>query len=480
MNEAEDKSEQGTMSFGQQRQASSTQPTVAVIADDESWSEDKISFNETNSESTPLRTLTADCPNPPEFYNASEIYPEVVRDGTALPEVIARKHSYSSKENLQTLSADNPTRQKRNRLRFWILVGLLAVVIIATVIGGVVGCTLREKPSTKTKILNTTALASVSYKRADGVSQYRVYFQAESGALWQTVWDSATEKWAASPLKERGVADVAGEPEVKRGTPLAAHVYGSVESEEYEYHLFFLDVSNKIWELVSTNPERMWDFSPKGALKGNYTAAASSNLASYGRQCGQECGNATSVVVWQSSDSEIWLAGYEPGYGWVSFSMNATVEPPPVQGTAIAVVSLGASEGVMSVYVNNGSPTRLRFNITDGWTVDGSLGGSIAPDAALAGLITNYDDANTETADVKVLATRPESSGGILLWQDGKLDTSWLNGNADPPLFSVSNFSAITSNQAGRVYALEETQITEWRWKSSNGSFVRVGYVITN
>lgn len=194
------------------------------------------------------------------------------------------------------------------------------------------------------------------------------------------------------------------------------------------------------------------------------------------------------------------LAGYEASHGWASFSMNASIVPPPVHGTSITILSLGANEGVMSIYVNNGSPTQLHFNITDGWTLDGqyskmryvkdpqltsinnvgSLSGSIDPDAALTGLITNYDNATAETADVKIIATKPESSGGIFLWQDGRLDTSWLNSNLDPPLAAVSNSSSITSNQAGRVYAIEKKRITEWRWENSNSSFVRVGPVNTN
>lgn len=110
----------------------------------------------------------------------------------------------------------------------------------------------------------------------------------------------------------------------------------------------------------------------------------------------------------------------------------------------------------------------------------GTLEGTIDPDAALAALITNYDTANSETAEVNVIATRPESSGGVSLWLNGSLDTSWLNSNAKPPLSSVSNSSAITSNQAGRVYAMEGIRIAEWRWESNNSSYVRVGTVDTD
>ncbi|KAL1648126.1 hypothetical protein SLS58_002453 [Diplodia intermedia] len=319
---------------------------------------------------------TPDHENYPEVYNASEHYPEVVRDGNSLPEAVS-KQAYSSKEALGAPEGIEQTRLRQNRLRIWLLVALLVVVVIVAVVGGVVGsgAASRQESRPATEILDSTALASVSYKRADGVSQYRVYFQTGSGTLCQSVWDSETGEWTAAPLKKANAANVTGEPVVKLGTPLAAHVYGSISSDEYEYHLFFLDVDDGIWELVSADPDNMWTFSVDSALKGNYTASPSSKLASYGRQCGEECGNATSVVVWQNDKDEIWLAGYEPGHGWVSFVMNATVEPPPVHGTSIAIVSLGASEGVMSIYVNNGNPTQFHFNITDGWTLDGWCSG---------------------------------------------------------------------------------------------------------
>lgn len=237
-------------------------------------------------------------------------------------------------------------------------------------------------------MLNTTALAAVSYKQADGVEQYRVYFQAESGALCQAAWKSGTGRWEAVPLRRNGngtTAD-AGEPEVKVGTPLSAHVYGSVVGREdaaYEYHVFFLDMEDRIWDLVSADPDDMWRVvadQGSDAMRGDYTAGAFSRLASYGRQCGQECGNASSVVVWQGADEGVWLAGYEPAKGWAAFAMNATVEPRPVRGTAVSIVSLGSDEGVMSVYLNTGSPTRLHFNITDGWALDGGCFESNPPE----------------------------------------------------------------------------------------------------
>lgn len=428
----------------------------------------------------PPENSKIDHENYPEVYNASEVYPEALKDENSLPEVAISNEPQLVEGRGYTKNGWTGQSFWRKRW-FWILVGVLAVVILVAVVGGVVGSGATSRQNSRAiTILNTTALASMSYKQADGTSQYRVYFQAESGALYQSVWSSETQRWAASPLKRPGSADVTGEPAVKLGTPLSAHVYGSVENEDYEYHVFFLDVNNSIWELVSTDPDDMWNLTSTSSMKANYAAAPFSKLASYGRQCGEECGNATSIVVWQSEDDEIWLAGYKPSEGWLAFAMNVTVEPPPVQGTSISIVSLGPDEGLMSVYVNTGSPTRLHFNITDGWTLDGSVSGKIDPGAAITSLITNYDTADAETAELKVICTRPESSGGIFLWQNGKLDTSWLNSNADPPLSTVSNSSSITSNQAGGVYAMEGSRIAEWRWESNNSSFVRIGIVDTS
>lgn len=144
-----------------------------------------------------------------------------------------------------------------------------------------------------------------------------------------------------------------------------------LSQDEYEYHLFFLDTSNRIWGIVSDDPEDMWKISAESALEGNYTAASYSKLASYGRQCGGNCGNATSIVIWQSENNTIWLAGYQPGSGWQSFANDADLDSSPVQGTSISTVSLGADEGLMSIYVNTGRPTELHFNRTDGWASNG-------------------------------------------------------------------------------------------------------------
>ncbi|KAF4537402.1 uncharacterized protein LTHEOB_1593 [Lasiodiplodia theobromae] len=291
-----------------------------------------LPYNSVKEANSPTSAAVPDHENYPEVYNISEVYPEVVRDGT-LPEAVVSNPAHSSKEALEVPEFTEETRLRRNRLRISILIALLVVVLIIAIVGGIVGSGVASRRQSTTEILDTTALASVSYKRADGVSQYRVYFQTTEGELCQSVWDSETGKWTVSPLRKANAANITGEPEVKLGTPLAAHIYGSISSDEYEYHLFFLDINNKIFELVSHDPDDMWKFSAQGALKGNYTAASFSSLASYGRQCGENCGNASSVVVWQNDDDKIMLAGYESSHGWASFSMNATIVPPPVHGT---------------------------------------------------------------------------------------------------------------------------------------------------
>ncbi|EKG15194.1 hypothetical protein MPH_07641 [Macrophomina phaseolina MS6] len=275
--------------------------------------------------------------------------------------------------------------------------------------------------------------------------------------------------------------NVTEEPVAKLGTPLAAHIYGSVETDYYEYHLFFLDADNRIWGLVSEDPDDIWKFSAENAIRGDYSTASYSKLASYGRQCGGNCGNATSIVIWQSDDDNIWLAGYQPEIGWLAFANDAELDSPPVQGTAISTLSMGADEGLMSIYINTGRPTELHFNRTDGWASNGTLdGGTLQSDAAIAALITNYDTADAETAEVNVIATKPGSSGGVSLWLNGTFDSSWLNSDVEPPFSSVSNSSAITSNQAGMVYAMERGKIAEWRWEDSNSSYIRVGIVETH
>lgn len=142
-------------------------------------------------------------------------YPEVAYGNQ--PEALNRDHSAPE-------VAGQPKSTKTicglRKMWFWtILAAVILVVLIAAVVGGVVGSrAANAEPQTKS-ILPTTALAAVNYTEANDIKHYRVYFQAESNALYQSAWNSSTQKWSVSPLNPQ---DKSG-PEIKPGTPLAAY-----------------------------------------------------------------------------------------------------------------------------------------------------------------------------------------------------------------------------------------------------------------
>lgn len=103
---------------------------------------------------------------------------------------------------------------------FWATVtAVLLSALIAAVVGGVVGS--RSPKAKQAAFIPTTALAAVEYTDGSGVVHRRVYFQADSNALFQSSWDANLRTWETSPLNPHKVA----EPRVKEGTPLAAYTF---------------------------------------------------------------------------------------------------------------------------------------------------------------------------------------------------------------------------------------------------------------
>lgn len=165
--------------------------------------------------------------NYPEVYH--ETYPEVKIDQNTLPEVVGDDGpQLAENEARKAGSAKNRWLRKR---WLWTFTILLVIIIVVAIVGGMVGSGAASRSDRNAvNVLETTALASVSYKQADATTQYRVYFQAESGALYQSVWSSETKSWRTSPLRRPDAANFTNEPEVRLGTPLTAHIYGSVET----------------------------------------------------------------------------------------------------------------------------------------------------------------------------------------------------------------------------------------------------------
>ena len=84
---------------------------------------------------------------------------------------------------------------------------------------------------------------------------------------------------------------------------------------------------------------------------------------------------------------------------------------------------------------------------------------------------------------MQALATNPNSISGGVSINSWSFTSSWSNPSNPSTLATVANYSALTANQAGRVYGIVESNtgpgIVEWALDDS-GSYTRIGNVNTD
>ncbi|KAF9635050.1 Fungal fucose-specific lectin [Lasiodiplodia theobromae] len=372
----------------------------------------------------------------PQHYEANNNYPQPYNENA--PEVVHRDSSppyaVEEKKPAKTICGIRA-------LWFWVILAIIIIiVIIAAVVGGVVG-SRASKSEPSTTFLPTAALAAVNYTSGDGVSHYRVYFQAKSNALYQSAWNSSSQEWLVSPLNPGNAAG----PEIKPGTPLAAYTLGDGVHTTVEFHVFFLDNENKIWERGTKDPSDMWGTQTDNAMNGTLFAGNDSKLAAYGQQCNNFCAQ-TSIMTYQNYNYSLWWAAYIQNYGWYAQAVNADQNHTLVQGSSMS----------LSPIWTNDTSTVVIF----------SLG---------------YTGNNDSMTDIEVMVNEPGTSGGVSVW-DSNFSRSTLSANtvAASAFPSDFNISSIAASAGGRVYAIEEGKIVEWEWQHDNRTFTRIGTVNTD
>ncbi|KAF2139478.1 uncharacterized protein K452DRAFT_310441 [Aplosporella prunicola CBS 121167] len=434
--------------------------------------------NETNSPSV------GDLPEPPVYESYPETryaelqdhesFPQVVLDRNNLPQVQygIQPEAWGQETMLDTSEHTKPPKKICGlpKLWFWITTsGIATLGIIAVIVGGVLGARAgSSKP--ETSFLPTTHLAAVNYTEPNA-------------------WDSNLQEWQVSPLNPKE----ADGPSIKPGTPLAAYTFGDQQLDRTEYHVFFLDTDNKLWERGSLDAADMWSKQTDNVVQGQYTVSADSKLTAYARQCERYC-SMTSVLAWQGSAGRLWFAGYVGSDGWWAHEAsgannNNNPDQTLISGSALSLTPIWANQtSLLALYgnTNSGKLARFVFNTTDkweeGWSFNDSFPGPLAPEANLAGFAQSYFGANDTMGDVEFVATRPgnTSKGGALSWDSNYSSDNLFNNSAVDTFSAVSNFSAIAATAGGNVYAIEEDQLIEWEWQHGNRSYLRRGVVNTD
>ncbi|KAH7045133.1 hypothetical protein B0J12DRAFT_701238 [Macrophomina phaseolina] len=407
--------------------------------------------------------------NYPQVYTENE--PEALNRGRSVP--------YA----LEATEQARPTRTicGLRRLWFWVILTTIAVMaLIVAIVGGVLG-SRAAKANSKTTLLPTAALAAVNYTEGNGVQHHRVYFQAKSNALYQSAWNSSGQKWHVSPLNPRSASG----PEIKPGTPLAAYTLNDGIHSAIEYHIFFLDTENRIWERASYDPDDMWSTQTENAMNGTLFAGNSSKLAAYSQQCDRYCAQ-TSILVYQDFDYSLWWAAYISDYGWYAQAAKADSNHSLVTGSSLSLAPIWTNDSsTVALYANTGSLTRfIWYQLTaweNSWSYNRSFPAKLESDTEIASFSLGYNAENDSMSDMEVLLNGPETPGGVRVWDSNFSTTNFSNNSAAASAFSSDfNLSTVVASAGGRVYAVEGEKLVEWEWQHGNRSFVRLGTVNTD
>ncbi|KAF2084634.1 hypothetical protein K490DRAFT_68567 [Saccharata proteae CBS 121410] len=421
-----------------------------------------------------------------------------------LPEPVRREAEGNSKI---------PTICGMRRKPFWILLGvILAILIIAGLVGGLAGglsasksksssssgstpttSTTPTTPTTpitasnstsspndtgNTSILSTTRLGSVNFTDAAGYDNYLVFYQLENQHLYQSAYNSSWQNWTVSLVTD----DTSN---IKNGTPIACDLYWHSISR-WDFHVYWLNPANviqgRIWggSVAATSPDN-WTIVDS---LGTYTAASTSSLVAYGREC-EDCLN-TNLLFWEDPSSN--YINYWDGSVQEAVPTNLS-SPANGTGLALAPVRTLGNAKFITIYLTSkaGNLTQYVYNGVrdkDGW-YNVTLPTSPDKSASIAAFTYNYNDTSTTSPAVfQVLNTHPDANtnnAGTTI--TGFTSSGWANDGTASIMSSVVPDAGIAANQAGRVYGIREEdgefQLVEWTWSEGSGVYGLVGVVNT-
>ncbi|KAL0263341.1 hypothetical protein SLS55_002321 [Diplodia seriata] len=158
---------------------------------------------------------------------------------------------------------------------------------------------------------------------------------------------------------------------------LVAAIVAIIGGAAIEYHIFFLDNDNKIWERGSYDPDDMWGEQTSNTLNGTLFAGNNSKLAAYGQQCDRYCVQ-TSLVAYEDYESKLWWAAYISDYGWYAQAAKADSNHSLVTGSSLSMAPIWNNDSsLVALYANTGTLTRFTwYQLTaweDSWSYDRKL-----------------------------------------------------------------------------------------------------------
>ncbi|KAF8852319.1 hypothetical protein BDZ45DRAFT_695169 [Acephala macrosclerotiorum] len=208
-----------------------------------------------------------------------------------------------TQKNLEPPVVENE-RPRRSRKWLWIGGAVLLVVILAAVLGGVLGLRQTQKSSSpaSTSTANATSsnniitshrIAATAYG-SNSINNTRVYYLADDGALTEAASSTSNTTWGFTKL---------GYPE-KNDSVLAAAV--SRPNFPLEISVYYTDENYLVHDLVYNSTTHKW---AQGAISAeNYITHPNSSLTAMYNQC-QLCAN-TTIVAYQDINGFVQIANY--------------------------------------------------------------------------------------------------------------------------------------------------------------------------
>lgn len=403
----------------------------------------------------------------------------------------------------------------RRRL-FFIVAGLLGILVIGAIIGGVVGSTRGKNksksspadappspvagssstppdstppgssnstntttPSTST-LLDGSKLATVNWTDSKNFQHHALFYQNATGSLTLSLWDSQNKSWATKPVNVPGLQI---DPTLN-GTALAA----SVNNLDFSLNIYFYTNKQEIKEFYTRDQQGgSWD---KGGLtnKAPVKGYPNSQLAAYNQLCGsRQCCNST-VLLYQDPSQKLRYLNGSDDWTNIGYVMDTAIFP----GSGMTLMPLTTTTDPkrlpvsLKAYVENNQLTQEFAGGNGGlWT-----GGTLAKDSTLLEDFkscvcyakTNFfviqgTTLTTKAQDVSQFSAVPIKNGNQIwsdilvttLFPNGTVATQWCQdskwGDTTIPTISgvdTKNYTAIAMNQDQRFYGISSGQIYEY------------------
>jgi hypothetical protein len=343
-------------------------------------------------------------PQPYEGYNLPQVvdesYPEVT---PPKPEVQnAPKGDYAAYGEHQggVLAPQERRIWGLKRKTFFIVLGLVLLVVVGAVVGGAVGATA-GKNSVKTggtgdpgtgddtgggggggngsspgtvnnsPVLASSKLAAINWTDSSAVEYNAVFWQAKTDGLMMSLWDSKGKAWELVNITDKMVdVNIPGDPgatalKAKPGTALAAAVRGypwtssqfkgKAVGGDFTIALFYMNPVNNIVEIVSGDPRgASWGLGDLTSGQNDMKAAPDSQLSVWWSLCETNC-SGTALLFYESTDQALKMANSSD---WNTQSVILNI----VSGSSLTATSCAPSWGQ---YGSSAQGLRVYYDASD-------------------------------------------------------------------------------------------------------------------